>query len=263
MKQKNGSEQTGFSQRIFNIVWTEITQKIQLRAICIGLVMVVFLSACATTNIHLFTQSVEPVELERISVKLRSEGFNIKLNELQPPDFQSATIIYSPAHPKFSDIEEILQLLSKLGYPNILPVAVSKENNSYTGNNIGLYVGNSNPIKNAEPSVHQLPTEFAGYCQKDDASLTLSFDGNFKVKIIRWTKKEQEKEQEKIQLNGTWKRVGETIELYFADTKVQLQINDLKQIETDGLHRRIQLIANETGHTLTNCKFTHLSLEGV
>lgn len=238
--------------------------EIQLRTICIGFGMMVFLTSCATTNIHLFTQSVEPAELERISLTLRDEGFNVKLNELQPPEFQAATIIYSPAHPKFSDIEKILELLSKLGYPNILPVAVSKENNSYTGNNIGLYVGNFSPIKKVVPSAHQLPTELAGYCQKDDAYLTLNSDGDFKVKIIRWTKKEQEKEQEKeIQWNGTWKRVGETIELYFDDTKVQLQINDLKQIENDGLHRRIQLIANETGHALTNCKFTHLSLEDV
>jgi len=242
-----------------SIAWEKISG-IQLRKLYIALGMMVFLCSCSISKIHLFKQGVEPAELDRVSAQLRTEGFKVKLNELQSPEFDGATMIYSPAHPKFSEIDKLLGALSKLGYPNITPVAVSRENNSYTGKNIGLYLGQPDPIKNTKSTEDQLPMEFSGYCFPGDAYLILSPGGGFKVNIFKWNEKEQESE---IKLTGNWKRWGDTIELVLDKTKLQFQIEDLKRFDGGGLHRSVQLTANKTNHKLTNCKFVHNSLEDV
>lgn|GEM_PF-3457611 len=107
----------------------------------LGLVFLLLLSACSTTKVHLFAQGIETSELSQISKTLLEQGFRVNLVELQPPDLPNATMIYSPALPNISDIDRIRDSLSELGYNDIDLIAVSNDNQSYTGRNIGLYLG--------------------------------------------------------------------------------------------------------------------------
>jgi len=222
------------------------------RKLLAALVMSAFLSACASTKIHLFKQGVSVDELNQIESELKHQGFSLHLTNLYSPDFDGPTLIYSPAHPHIADIEKITTTLSKHGYSYIDLVAVSKNNHSYTGKNVGLYLGQPDTNKTADTRLTQskafMPTEFAGRCGVDDAYLNLNPNGEFVIDIVGWDVKETV-----ISLAGNWKNRQQTLELDLDGSVVQFKIENSKSGDRKNRFRRIQISSSDGTNPLANC----------
>lgn len=226
-----------------------------MKQILSGLIISFSLLACSTTRIHLFTQGVESSELYSISASLKEKGFRVHLVDLQPPDLSNAAIIYSPAHPHIDDLEKISATLFELGYKEIDLIAVSKDNQSYTGRNVGLYFSGGGASRKFEAAEKQMPTEFAGHCHSTDAYLKLYEKGNFDLTIISWD--ESDTEHTSV-LSGRWKSHGENLELFFSESKSSVFLIE-KTDRTDqhnNFYRKIQLTSIKPTNVLTGCQFT-------
>lgn len=225
-----------------------------MKQILSAIIVLFLLSACSTTRIHVFTQGLEPTELNRISEMLKEQGFRIHLVDLQPPDFANAAMIYSPANPQIDDLEKIRDLLFKIGYKDVDLIAVSKDNQSYTGRNVGLYLGELDATQKVEPPGQQMPTEFAGHCQSTDAYLKLYTNGNFDLDIISWDEFEKEHTNK---LSGRWEERGGILE-FFADgsTVSEFQLESFVRTDKQNLYKKTQLTSIESTPELTGCQFT-------
>ncbi len=216
------------------------------------LLVLLFVSACATTRVHLFTQGIAPEQLSRVSTSLRHHGFRVHLVDLQPPDLAGATLIYSPAHPRIADIDTIRATLSELGYTSLDPVAVGTENHSYSRRNVGVYLGQAETRRQPQSTEPQLPAEFSGNCDSDDAYLNLNPLGTFIIEIIGWDKKEIS-----TFLTGEWKKREETLELFLGKSTLQFRIENIERKDKHTRHQYMKLSQLNKPDTFGNCWFSY------
>lgn len=225
-----------------------------MKQILFGLIVLFLLTACSTTKVHLFTQGVEAGELDGIAATLENQGFRVRLVELQPPELRNAAIIYSPAHPHIEDVENIGATLFELGYKDIDLIAVGRDNQSYTGRNVGLYLGEPSINQKVEQSGQHFPTEFAGHCHSTDAYLMLYTNGNFDLNIISWDESDKEHSNK---MSGQWKERGDILEVFvdkFAAT--EFQIETFVRTDEHNLYKKTQLTSVDSSKQLAGCRFT-------
>lgn len=226
----------------------------------LGLVFLLLLSACSATKVHLFTQGVEASELNQISETLQQQGFRVNLVELQPPDLPNATIIYSPALPNIDDVARISTSLAEFGYNNIELIAVSKDNQSYTGRNVGLYLSGPDANMQVDQNEQPMPFEYAGHCDASDAYLNLQPNGSFDLKIISWD--ESDKEHTKV-LSGQWKAQDAWLELILNKSAAsKFQIIKSERTDEQSLYTKTQLTSTQETGKLAGCRFTASIISG-
>lgn len=211
--------------------------------------LVAGLTACSSTQVHLFAQGVESGELSRVQSALEAEGFATERNSLKVPEVLSGpTLLYSPAHEDLQEVEELGDLLMSLGYDvSLEPVA--RGNHFYTGENIGLYLA---PLQANQAGRATLSgMEFNGDCPSEDAYLTFESAHRFTAEFIGWDDSAQEEIVKRV--SGTWYRNGESVHLQWEGNEVELSFMPLHAEREYGDVTGYRLLNH--GDRLSDCDF--------
>lgn len=220
-----------------------------IRGVLSILLLMAGLAGCTTTQVHLFTEGVDPRELGRVQSALEAKGFDTELNPLRIPDVLSGpTLLYSSSHDEIEQVESLGNLLLSLGYDvSLEPMA--KGNHFYTGENIGLYLA---PPQASQPGQARLSgMEFNGDCPDEDAYLTFESAHRFTAEFIAW----DDSAQEEIvsHLAGTWYREQDSVHLQWDGNAVELSFMPLHAEREYGDVTGYRLV-NHTGQ-LSDCDF--------
>lgn len=116
------------------------------------LFMVVLLSGCSTTTVHLHANGVPEADKQKIRAGLEAKGFAVVERDNESPSKNNA-ILYSPYKGLEKDLHAIENVLAHNGVTAGRGFAIQTDQigkHEYTAGNIGLYI---------MPSVLQLPAE--------------------------------------------------------------------------------------------------------
>jgi hypothetical protein len=215
------------------------------------------LAGCSVTRIHLFKQGIDDAEFARITNNLTSNGYRVIPNSLRPPEFDSPTLIYSPAHRDFESIKKLLVVLSDLGYEDIDPVAAFKDNHSYSRTNVGVYLGYPESPDTAL-SIPLFPTYFEGKCGKREAYLSLSPDGSSSFEVI-----EDEVIDRVTKIVSAWERNKNSIYLFWEGETFRLRIEERRYQDQYGKREKTRLVGSNANANLGHCEFFHSVIRDV
>ena len=181
------------------------------------LLLCFLLVSCATTQVHLFTESLSEEETIEISRRLELQGYKVSLNTLPiPPGITKSTLVYSPLNKRIADIEHLLDIISDDDYGSPEIALVGLENHFYTRNNVGLYLFESGQRKQdlSESELRRYALEYYGHCKTGDSTLALKPDGSLKLDGYIW--EEATQKEVTFSVEGTW---------MVSDKKILLTLN--------------------------------------
>lgn len=104
-----------------------------------------FIAACSTTQIHVYTSGVDPHTQQQLLQSLNTAGFNAhqQTTPMQPLK-EGAYIIYTPSSRSAQTNQQIEQILKSLNLPepesHLFSLGQGISTHRYTKGNIGLYV---------------------------------------------------------------------------------------------------------------------------
>lgn len=112
-------------------------------AIIMGLVL--FIAACSTTKIHVYTSGIDQHTQQQLLQSLNTAGFNAHQKTIPlPPLKEGAYIIYTPSSRSTQTNQQIEQILESLHLPapesRLFSLGEGISAHRYTEGNIGLYV---------------------------------------------------------------------------------------------------------------------------
>jgi len=96
------------------------------------------ISACASTQIHLYRRYLSDQETISISAAIEQQGFDVITNTLAFPDeIQQSTLLYSPFIEKEDGVNVLLSSLESLGWEIPTVQALFTGNHFYTKDSAG------------------------------------------------------------------------------------------------------------------------------
>jgi Tfp pilus assembly protein PilN len=119
---------------------------------------VLFITACGTTQVHVYTSGINQDTQQRLLQSLNAVGFNAHQQAIPLPQIQEGTyIIYTPSSRSTQLNQQIEQILESLNLPapesRLFSLGEGISSHRYTKGNIGLYV-----IANSIQPVNDLET---------------------------------------------------------------------------------------------------------
>ncbi|GGO67806.1 hypothetical protein [Bowmanella pacifica] len=111
-----------------------------MKGILLGL-LVLTLSGCAKTHVHLYGRYLQPEQIKNVSEALEAEGYQVKVNQFAfPRDIQQSSLIYSLMLRDVSKLDTVLGVATEQGwYVNNISALV-KGNHWYTKDSMGLFL---------------------------------------------------------------------------------------------------------------------------
>ncbi len=217
------------------------------------LLICMFISACSSTKVHLYTRYISEQEEEQLTLKLEELGFDIVSNSLAFPDgIEQSTLLYSPFVEGENSIEVLLNSLEASGWTisSIQPLFAG--NHYYTKNSVGLLLLPEGTKQNDQVHRQDLVNEYESKACSASIQLKLNSDASYQFFYPDKTANQQE------QLHGSWQITSYPyIELVSSKKSRRFYYEIQRKIETDvvGKIAIIELKPLEDHYTLPKCTF--------
>lgn len=212
--------------------------KILILAVCCSL-----LSACKTTQVHLFAYHLESHTTEKITNSLEKAGLNVVVNQHYfPTSVEHNALVYSALFDK-SEVNTIISTVNALGYAVSDTSIAFRQGHSFSEDQLGLYLFPTNYT--AEQKVFKLPLVNEYSSIDCDTSFTLNLfesatkNTHFKLVKAKWN--EDQKDYIEYVTNGEWRVENEIVTLSHKTSNSHYFISRSKESTPYGLRHGIQL----------------------
>ncbi|MCL5051256.1 MAG: hypothetical protein M1473_12165 [Firmicutes bacterium] len=147
-----------------------------LFALCLIPLMLV---GCASQKVFVNDYKLNESSIQQIQELLEREGFDVQVISVQPPSSIHSWTILSGSSAAFgASVERLVSALDELGYHNINTAIVQQGNHWYRGDNIGLYLFDTDFVE--KPGRKNTILYNAKLCEAM-ATLTLTRDHTFTI----------------------------------------------------------------------------------
>lgn len=101
----------------------------------------VFISACSSTKVHLYSRYLSEQENIEITKAIEEQGFDVITNTLAFPDeIQQSTLLYSPFVQKENGVDILIATLNNIGWAISTVQPIFAGNHFYTKDSVGLFL---------------------------------------------------------------------------------------------------------------------------
>lgn len=202
------------------------------------------LTACAPSRVHLHSYNVTETERDKVAQELEASGLAVVISKRKPPLLNMGSfIIYPKADGDNGDLSKILSVINEHGYSTGLIARNRVKNHEYRdGNNIGLYLINSNGLLSlneqlaAEYSLKLFEVEYSSINCPELYSLKLQKNGqgsitqNISLQTLR-------NNESATTIPLTWIRKGDSLEIITGQHKQKYSYS--RQYEKAALTRML------------------------
>ncbi|XQW83714.1 hypothetical protein ACOYR1_11230 [Thalassotalea piscium] len=143
----------------------------------ISVLLLTILCACSSTKVKLISQGYSTDVIENLVSTLRQAGIETDISTVAiPKTFSDVTLAMNPSYRDLNQLDEIKVILAQQGFSVPQEFRFAQGKHFYTGNNIGLYLKNTNSVTHQPPSY--LRTQ---YCPSADGTIQFLSDRKFVV----------------------------------------------------------------------------------
>ncbi|GHE82980.1 hypothetical protein [Thalassotalea profundi] len=217
------------------------------------IIFFVFLTGCTSTKVHLYTKYLSENESQDITKELENNNFTVIENTLSIPEgIRESTIIYSPFLKSREDLNNTVDLLSRVGWSDIKLESLVKGNHWYGKNSFGLILIPNGLINKDWEIKKDLSHKYVG--TNCDAQVEIELQDNNLYKIT-YTQKKQTKVKK-----GFWKVSSYPyLELSAGNGSLPMYFETIKRIEEDliGKVNIIEIKPIQSYQMFSNCSFSY------
>jgi len=215
--------------------------------------ILVLLSGCTNTKVHLYTKYLSEEETYKITKELEKNKFTVIANTLSiPENVNGSTVIYAPFSVNMDHVSVALDTLSKLGWTGIQSENFVKGNHWYKKNNFGLILIPEGLVKTELKLNDELSLRYVGTDCETYVEIELHSNNTYTVKYKDGSKV--------IAKKGAWKLTQYPyLELSDADGFMPMYFQAVKRTEQDiiGKVNVMEIEPLQSYQILSNCKFRH------
>jgi hypothetical protein len=219
--------------------------------------MLLLLSACSTTKVHLYTRYLSDNEIEVVTKKLQGLGFGVITNSLVfPENIEQSTLVYSPFVEGEETINILVASLQENGWPIANVEAIFTGNHYYTKNSLGLLLLPEGVKRNDQVHRQDIVNEYQSKDCNASIKLTLNSDASYQFLYLNEQASAQKNQQE--QLRGRWQITSYPyIELVSSKKSRRFYYEIQTAITTDqvGKISFIELKPIDDHYSLPQCSF--------
>lgn len=239
---------------VFNFRVSDRIRIVKMKAISV-LLICMFISACSSTKVHLYTRYLSVQEVEKVTQNLETLGFDIVANSLAFPDgIDQSTLLYSPFVEGENTINILIDSLDNAGWiiPNVKPIFAG--NHYYTKNSIGLLLLPEGRVLSDKVKSQDIANEYESKECSQSMKLKLNSDGTYQFNYLT------KNDGETAQLQGRWQITSYPyIELISSNKMWRFYYQVEKNIVSDvvGKAEITKLQAVDDHYTLPKCNFVY------
>jgi len=169
-------------------------------------VFLILLSSCSSkTQINLFAAHLDQKQIKDITDVIDPAAFEIRANRVVFPDSISQnTLIYTPSLNSNQNISAIISALADIGYDINTVSLLHRDNQSFTENNIGLYLVPEGFQPSKINIIKNIINAYGSSTCQNTSNLYLKESGNFKIEVDLWL--EEEERYGDYVVEGTWQK---------------------------------------------------------
>lgn len=232
-------------------------------ALCLCSVLGCGSGAQPNINVHLFTESMTDEQVQKLTKSVRKRG-SVRVNSTSHGEvIEHPTIVVPFLLSDGSLIDSLEGALYLLGYDRIEFAYQSKGKHSYTTNNIGVYLPNTDSIES--PFLHtkmdSLVQTYGSECPQMDAQLKLLDTGS--ASLETYDSDTLGREVISSALEGRWERVNDEVKLYLGlPEELTFIIQRLTRQELNTTYSGIVLVGRANGTIYSGCDFVNIGYIG-
>ena len=180
----------------------------------------VLLSSCTSkTQINLFAAHLDQKQVNNITGVIDPTVFELRVNHVVfPKSISQNTLIYTPSLNSNQNISALINALTDIGYDINAVSLLHQDNQSFTENNIGLYLVPAGYKPRKINMIQNIVNEYGSITCHQTSNLYLKESGEFKIEVDIWLDIE-ERYGEYI-VKGTWQKSNNEI-IYLNSNKWQ------------------------------------------
>lgn len=213
------------------------------------------LFSCSTNTVHLNTRYLSENNIEVIESALKEKNFTVKTNNLPfPRGIQQSSIIYSPLTKNENVVEEIVSILSQIGFDISAIDPIESGNHWYRRSNFGLFIVPEGVKVNNQIARQDLALEYKAKDCGSSIQLKLNIDGTYEFTPLELPNNNAN------HLKGHWRITGYPyIELQSIDktTWFFFIINQTVMSDKVSNINIISLKPADIYNKIPNCEFVH------
>jgi len=211
------------------------------------------ISACASTQIHLYRRYLSDQETITISTAIEQQGFDVIPNTLAFPDeIQQSTLLYSPFIEKEDGVNVLLSSLESLGWEIPTVQALFTGNHFYTKDSAGLFLLPEGAGTNDKIAAPGLVNEYQS--EECDASIALRLNKDESYQFVY----KNGKAKPRAKLTGKWKIISYPyIGLSSVDENWWFYLEIQQTVEVDQISRIkiVTLTPLDKHYAFPSCSF--------
>jgi len=166
----------------------------------------ILLSSCSSkTKINLFAAHLDKKQVNNITNVIDPTAFELTINRVVfPESISQNTLIYTPTLNSNKKITTLISALTDIGYDITTVSLLHQDNQSFTENNIGLYLVPEGYRPSKTNVIKNIVNEYGSSTCQHTSNLYLKENGNFKIEVDLWLEKEQRYGEYVVE--GTWQK---------------------------------------------------------
>ena len=215
----------------------------------------IFLFGCSTTKVHLYKRYLSTDEVKLITQKLKELDYEVESNTLAFPDeIQKSTVLYSPFIKGKGSLDNLINAIDKLGWPDADIQPLFKGNHWYSKNSIGLFLIPEGMKQNDKMLSQDLVNQYTSEECTLSAKLILNRDNTYQISY------ENDPNNKTEHKKGKWELTGYPyIQLTSSNGSWTFYFQIQKNITTDliGKVELLELKPLNSHHVYPNCSFVY------
>ncbi len=218
-------------------------------------ILSIFLVACSSTEVHLYTRYLSDTEIEKISSKLDESNFKVITNTHSFPEtINQSTLLYSPFIKGEKTLDILINSLSDLGWAIPKVEALVSGNHWYSKDSVGLFLFPEGVKQKDKIANQDLANDYESRNCDTLVSLRLNKDNTYQLTFINKTKERTD------HLKGSWKiRSYPYIELTSFNERWWFYFEIEQKVESDKVSKVniIELKPVDSYPFFPNCSFAN------